>query len=63
MKEVCISFEEYGDEVLKLKGFQKIYSHMIFDVNMGENFQRKESLLAGDHTTEALSSITYSSVV
>ena len=37
MKEVQIYFEEYNDEVLKLKGFHKIYCQIIFDVNKGKN--------------------------
>ena len=54
MKEVHIDFEDYDEEVVKLKGFQKIYCYMIFDVNMGKNFQCKAHLVAGVHTTEAL---------
>ena len=63
MKEVCIYFEEYYEEVMKLKGFQKIDCHMIFDVNMGDNFRRKARLVAGGNTTEALLSMTYYSFV
>ena len=36
---------------------------MIFDVKLGENFRRKARLVAGGHTTDPPSSITYSSVV
>ena len=36
---------------------------MIFDIKMGENFRRKARMVAGQHTTETPSSITYSSVV
>ena len=42
-------------------GFQEIGCHLIFDVKM--DFTRKARFVAGGHTTEALSSITYSSVV
>ena len=44
-------------------GYQKIKYHMIFDVNMGENFRQKERLAGGSHMTEAPSYITYYSVV
>ena len=63
MKEVHIDFEEYNDEVVKIKGFQKIDCHMIFDVIMGDNIQRKARLVSGGTTTEAPSSITCYSVV
>ena len=36
---------------------------MIFDVKMGENFRRKARFVAGGHTTETPTSLTYSSVV
>ena len=36
---------------------------MIFDIKMGDNFHRKALIVAGGHTIEAPSSITYSSVV
>ena len=44
-------------------GYQQIKCHMIFDVNMGENFRRKSRLVGGGNMTEAPYSITYSSVV
>ena len=37
--------------------------HVIWDIKLGENFRRKARLVAGGHTTETPSSITYSSVV
>ena len=42
-------------------GFQDIGCHLIFDVKM--EFTRKARFVAGGHTTEAPSAITYSSVV
>ena len=45
----------------KLIGYQEIDCHMIFDVKM--DFTRKARFVAGGHTTETPSSITYSSVV
>ena len=62
MKEVPIYFEEYDDEVVKLKYFHKIDCQIIFDIKMCDNFRQKSRLVAGGHTTEAPSSITYSSV-
>ena len=48
---------------MKLKGFQKIDWYIIFDVNMGDNFQRKARLVERGHTTEAPAYIAYASVV
>ena len=45
----------------KLIGYQEIDCHMVFDVKM--DFTRKARFVAGGHTTEAPSSLTYSSVV
>jgi hypothetical protein len=42
-------------------GFQEIDCHMIFDVKM--DLTRKARFVAGGHTTETPTSITYSSVV
>ena len=42
-------------------GFQEIGCHLIFDMNM--DFTRKARFVAGGHTTDTPSSITYSSVV
>ena len=36
---------------------------MVFDVKMGEKFRRKARFVAGGHTTETPSTLTYSSVV
>ena len=44
-------------------GYQEIDLHIIFDINIGENFRRKSRLVSGGHRTKSLSSITYSSVV
>ena len=41
--------------------FQEIGCHLIFDVKM--NFTRKARFVVGEHTIEAPSLITYSSVV
>ena len=44
-------------------GYEHINAHMIFDINMGGKFTRKEILVADGHTTAPPPSITYSSVV
>ena len=63
MKNVRVAFEVYEGDVKDLVGYQKVKCHVIFDVKLGENFRRKARLVAGGHTTETPSSITYSSVV
>jgi Reverse transcriptase (RNA-dependent DNA polymerase) len=44
-------------------GYQEVRCHLIFDVKMGENFRRKARFVAGGHTTEVPSVLTYASVV
>ena len=63
MDNVRVAFEVYEGKVEDLVGYQKVKCHVIFDVKLGENFRRKARLVAGGHTTETPSSITYSSVV
>jgi hypothetical protein len=45
-----------------LVGYQRIKCHMIFDVKM-DNLTRKARFVAGGHTTQTPTSLTYSSVV
>ena len=40
-----------------------IKCHIIFDIKFGEDFRRKVQFVAGGHTTETPSSLTYSFVV
>ena len=42
---------------------QEIGMHMIFEIKLGKNFRRKARMVAGGHTTNTTSSVTYSSVV
>ena len=64
MGNVRVAFEAFeGDERDIPKEYQKIDCHIIFDVKMSENFRRKARLVAGGHTTETPSTLTYSSVV
>ena len=44
-------------------GYEHVNVHMIFDINMGGQFTRKEILVADGHTTAPPPYITYSSVV
>ena len=43
--------------------YQELRCHLIFNVKMGENFRRKARFVAGGHTTETPSALTYASVV
>ena len=64
MRNVRPAFEVWEKEVEHIPpGYQQIKCHMIFDVKMGENFRRKARSVAGGHTTETPTSLTYSYVV
>ena len=43
--------------------YQEIKCHMIFDINISDNFRRKARLVGGGHKTAKNASITYSLVV
>ena len=53
----------HDGDIDDLVGYQFVKCHMIFDVNMGENFCSKARMVAGGHMTTSPSSLTYSSVV
>ena len=63
MKNVRCAFEIFEGKVEYLVGYQKVKYHIIWDIKLGENFCRKVRLVAGGHTTDTPSSLTYSSVV
>ena len=64
MKNVRPTFEVWEKDISQIPpGYQQIKCHMVFDAKMGENFRRKARFVAGDHTTETPSTLTYSSVV
>ena len=64
MRNVRPAFEVWEKEVEQIPpGYQQIKCHMIFDVKMGEIFRCKARFVAGGHTTETPTSLTYSSVV
>ena len=63
-RNVRPAFEVWEKDVEHIPpGNQQIKCHMIFDVKMGENFRCKARFVAGGHTTETHTSLTYSSVV
>jgi hypothetical protein len=64
MKNVRPAFEEWGKPLTDMPiGYQEVRCHLIFDVKMGENFRRKARFVAGGHTTDVPSTLTYASVV
>ena len=64
MKNVRPAFEVREKDVSQIPPrYQQIKCHMVFNVKMGENFCRKAQFVAGSHTTETPSTLTYSSVV
>ena len=63
MKNVRVAFEIYEGKIADLVGYQKVNCHIVWDVKLGENFRRKARLVAGGHTTDTPSTLTYSSVV
>ena len=70
MAKVKVAFSRWDGGTLEearngkiLVGFQEIWCHMIFDIEMDSNFKRKARLVAGAHKTVAPTSITYSSVI
>ena len=69
MKNVRVAFEAWEEGSLddsrhgqKLVVYQEIRCHMIFDIKMDRRFTRKARYVAGGHTTDTPSSITYSSL-
>lgn len=70
MSKVKIAWEEHDShtpgqvrngEASDMVRFQEIGCHLVFDVKM--DFTRKARFMAGGHTTDAPSTVTYSSVV
>jgi len=63
MQNVRVAFELCEGNPHDLVGYQEVRCRIIFAIKLGENFRRKSRYVAGGHTTDAPSSITYSSVV
>ena len=63
-RNVRPAFEVWEKDVEHIPlGYQQIKCHIIFDVKMDEKFRHKARFVAGGHTTETPTSLTYSSVV
>ncbi len=64
MKNIQPVIEVYEGDIKDLPPeYQCIKCHMIFDIKFGEDFRRKAPFMAGGHTTETPSMLTYSSVI
>ena len=60
MKKARIDFELYEGNMEDLPtGYKEVSCHIIFYVNMGDNFHRKYRMVAGCHKTTTPYSITY----
>ena len=63
-EKVRIDFDIYEGNMEELPpGYQYVSCHIIFDVNIGENFRHKALILEGGHKTTTPSFLTYLSVV
>ena len=64
MRNVRPAFEVWDKDQSAIPiGYQEVKCHLIFDIKMGENFRRKARFVAGGHTTDVPSALTYASVV
>ena len=63
MKNSRVAFEEYDSMIEDLVAYEQISGHLIFDVKLSENFQRKPIFMADGHLVETPASVTYSTVV
>jgi len=63
MKNVRVAFEEHDGDTKDLIGYQEVKCHVIFDIKLGENYRKKARFVAGGHTTDTPSIMTYASVV
>ena len=63
MNSGIVGVQESNFSPKQLISHQVIGLHMIFDIKLGENFQRKAITVAGDNNTKTPSSVRYISVV
>ena len=63
MNKVIVEVQESNVSPDKSIGNQEIGLHMIFDIEPGENFWRKDRIAHCGHTTKTPSSVTYRSMV
>ena len=58
-----IVFETYEGNIKDIVGYEEITGHLIYDVNLAENFRRKTRFVANGHLMDSPSFITYITVV
>ena len=64
MKHVRIDFKLYEGSAIDLPlGYQEVSCHILFDVNMGDNFHHKPRMVSGGHNTTRPYSLKYFSVL
>ena len=63
MSKIFFDVADHDDNISDLVGYQDILVHMIFDVKLGENFQRKARFVEDGHETDNPSSVNYNTVV
>ena len=64
MKSVCPTFDPWEKVEGNIPpGYQEIKCHLIFDINMGDNFRQKSRFVTGGHMKNTPDTFTYSSVV
>ena len=62
--KIRVAFEIFYGEVYDITpGYKQIDFHLIFVINMGEKFKRKDRMVAGGHKTDVPSSLTCSYIV
>ena len=63
MKNNRVDFEEYDGKIEDLVAYEQISGHLIFDVKLSENSQRKVRFVADGRLVETPASVTYSTIV
>ena len=63
MKNNRVDFEDYDGKIEDLVAYEQISGHLIFDVKLSENFQRKVRFVADGRLVDTPASVTYSTVV
>ena len=63
MRKVRIAFATYKGDTNKLVVYQEITVHIVFDIELGENFRQKARYCADGHKTKSPAALTYIMVV
>lgn len=63
MANAQAAFEPDDGDIKDLGGYQEITRSIIFDVNLAENFRRKDRFVADVHKIKTPISVTYSNIV